>query len=445
MELTTAYLQHQLQQWPQLSRYCVAFSGGVDSHVLLHLLSQLHQLQPSFRLRAIHIDHGLHPDSSAWAAHCQQVCDELAVPLEIIRVEVNERHAQGLEAAAREARYSAFRQCLGKDEGLLMAHHQDDQAETLLLQLFRGAGVAGLAAMPGYLAFEQGALLRPLLALRRTQLVDYAKQHQLDWVDDPSNLEARFDRNFLRHQVIPTLTARWPALSGNLSRVAAHQAEAAALLDELAQQDHQHCMGELSMTLSIKALAKIAPARQRNLLRYWLKQVCQLPLPDSRHLQRILDEVLPAAPVASPQVAWADVEVRRYRDGLYAHYQSSVEDLSAAFVRLSWPNPVEPLLLPDGTQLTMQRCQGQGLKQASADDISVGYRQGGESCRPLGRGHRHSLKKLMQEWGVPPWQRGRIPLIFVGDELAQVVGYCLCEPFQAGPDEIGVFISQTAP
>jgi tRNA(Ile)-lysidine synthase len=204
-------------------------------------------------------------------------------------------------------------------------------------------------------------------------------------------------------------------------------------------------MGELSMTLSIKALAKIAPARQRNLLRYWLKQVCQLPLPDSRHLQRILDEVLPAAPVASPQVAWADVEVRRYRDGLYAHYQSSVEDLSAAFVRLSWPNPVEPLLLPDGTQLTMQRCQGQGLKQASADDISVGYRQGGESCRPLGRGHRHSLKKLMQEWGVPPWQRGRIPLIFVGDELAQVVGYCLCEPFQAGPDEIGVFISQTAP
>jgi tRNA(Ile)-lysidine synthase len=275
--------------------------------------------------------------------------------------------------------------------------------------------------------------------------VDYAKQHQLDWVDDPSNLEARFDRNFLRHQVIPTLTARWPALSGNLSRVAAHQAEAAALLDELAQQDHQHCMGELSMTLSIKALAKIAPARQRNLLRYWLKQVCQLPLPDSRHLQRILDEVLPAAPVASPQVAWADVEVRRYRDGLYAHYQSSVEDLSAAFVRLSWPNPVEPLLLPDGTQLTMQRCQGQGLKQASADDISVGYRQGGESCRPLGRGHRHSLKKLMQEWGVPPWQRGRIPLIFVGDELAQVVGYCLCEPFQAGPDEIGVFISQTAP
>lgn len=444
MELDAAYLEQKLSQLPPLSHYYVAFSGGVDSHVLLYLLSQLSNQQPSLQITAVHVNHGLQSQSNDWAEHCQQTCDDLNIPILVKKVSVDLDNGQSPEAAARDARYAVFRELVEEGCGLLMAHHEDDQAETVLLQLFRGAGVAGLSAMPGAMEFEKGWLLRPLLDVSRVQIEAFACQHGLKWVEDPSNTETSFDRNFLRHEIIPKLTSRWPALNTSLSRAASHQAEAASLLKQLAVQDYAGCHGRIVKTLSVSALLVLDLARQKNLLRYWIKTICGLRLPDSRHMQRILTEVLTATANANPLVQWGNVQVRRYRDDLYAISASEIGNMQELAEIKNWQVD-KPLLLADGTKLRAERVKGKGLKLSLLESgkLLVGYRQGGEQCVPVGRGHHHSVKKLMQEWGIPPWQRDHIPFIFVDDELAQVVGHCVCEPFQAMPDEIGLFISQT--
>jgi tRNA(Ile)-lysidine synthase len=449
MELNTATLQQQLKQLPRLPHYYVAFSGGVDSLVLLHLLAGLRQQNPDLNLSAIHIHHGLQQQANSWAEHCQKIAQQLDVDIQVVHVNVSAEGSQ--EAAAREARYQAFAQIIQPGEGLLLAHHLDDQAETLLLQLFRGAGVAGLAAMPAISEFASGWLIRPLLDVPRQDIEAYAKGQQLDWIEDPSNINTEFDRNFIRHDIMPGLLHRWPSLANTLSRAASHQAEAAGLLDVLAEQDYQVCKGphQEQYTMSVSALLILEPARQRNVLRYWVRQVCQLPLPDTRHMQRILSEVLTASEDATPLVEWRYntqvVELRRYRDELYVQPVSEYSSSEEAFMSQYPWDLQQPFTLPDGSVLQLEQAQGIGLKAnlVGQENIRVGFRQGGEKCRPVGRGHTHSLKKLMQEWGIPPWLRERIPLIFVDDEIAQVVGYCLCEPFQADSDEKGVFISQT--
>lgn len=445
MELNTAYLQQQLDRLPTLTRYYVAFSGGRDSHVLLHLLASLRQQHPQLDICAIHVHHGLQEQADKWVDHCTKVGEDLGVEVQVRYVNVKKEGS--LEAAAREARYQAFKEMIQPGEGLLMAHHLDDQAETLLLQLFRGAGVAGLSAMPAVTAFANGWLARPLLDVPRKHIEKYAVTHHLDWIEDPSNLDTTFDRNYLRHEVLPELKTRWPSLINTLSRAASHQAEAAALLEVLAEQDFQECKGshQALQTLSVSSLLKLDAGRQRNLLRYWLRQVRHLSLPDTRHLMRIQSEVLPASLDATPLVEWSGAEVRRYRDELYAQSVATDPGTRESYM-IKYPWDLQGVFhLPDGTQLFPEQTTGVGLKASLADkgDIQVGFRQGGEECRPAGRGHRHSLKKLMQEWGIPPWLRDRVPLIFVGDDIAQVVGFCLCEPFQAGKDEKAVYISQT--
>lgn len=444
MELDAAYLLNKLNQLPRLSRYSVAYSGGVDSHVLLYLLSLLRRQQPDLNIQAIHVNHGLQQQADDWAQHCQKICDELDIPLLVMSVNVVLDNGKSPEAASREARYAVFREILGYGEGLLMAHHQDDQAETVLLQLFRGAGTSGLAAMPGSAVFEKGWLLRPFLDISRQQIEDLASKSNLKWIEDPSNVEISFDRNYLRHDIIPRLKSRWPALDVTLGRVATYQAEAAHLLEILAEQDYQQAIGQTPQTLSVSAVLKHDAGRQRNLLRYWIKKVRQLPLPDSRHLQRILSEVLPAAPDSSPLVEWHEVAVRRYRDELYVQPASFYQGFSEQFPQQPWDLD-KPFRLPDGTELQVSQIRGKGLSQelTVGSKVSIAFRQGGEGCRSVGRGHTHSLKKLMQEWGVPPWLRDRIPLIYIDGKLAQVVGYCICEPFQAKKDEMGLFISQT--
>lgn len=446
MELNSAYLQHHLGQLPRLPHYYVAFSGGVDSHVLLHLLVQLRKQQPELSISAIHIHHGLQQQADQWAEHCQSVADSLDVDLKLMHVTVSEQGS--LEAAAREARYQAFAEIIQPGQGLLLAHHLDDQAETILLQLFRGAGVPGLAAMPAHTEFAAGWLIRPLLDVPRQPIEAYAREHKLGWIEDPSNLDTGFDRNFVRHKLMPVLRQRWPSITNTVSRAARHQSEAAYLMDCLAEQDYQQCKGlnQEQHTLSVSGLLGLEPARQRNVIRYWLRNVCQLAVPDTRHMQRVLAEVLAASEDAMPLVEWQGVELRRYRDEIYAGDSAALlHGKEALMVHYPW-DLKHAFRLPDGSTLQPEPVTGIGLKASllGRNNIRVGFRQGGEQCRPVGRGHRHSLKKLMQEWGVPPWLRERVPLIFVENEIAQVVGYCLCEPFQADSDEKGVFISQTA-
>ncbi len=425
----------QLARFPVPQRYCVAFSGGCDSHVLLWALASIRQNLKCSVIHAFHINHGLHENADDWAQHCIQVCNDLGISIEISKVKIQVEKGQSLEAQAREARYRALEKLMHPGDMLLLAHHQNDQAETLLLQLLRGAGVNGLAAMPELTVFATGWLARPLLHFKRDQIESFAKQHRLVWIDDPSNLDATFDRNYLRHDVMPLLAERWPSVASTLGRAARHQAEAAALLDELARDDYLSIATQIPNVVTVSKLLHLSPARQSNVIRYWIRRVCGLNPPDAAHLVRILNEVLTAREDKSPMVKWPGTEVRRYRDNLYAEMPVNEHD---ACWQATWDAKSE-LALPCGGKLITQEIKGRGvLKEYLSSDITVRYRQGGEVCQLPGRQHHHELKKLFQEWGVPPWFRDRIPLIFAGEQLLQIVGYGSCAPFAVKPDETGV-------
>ena len=351
-------------------------------------------------------------------------------------VDVDQQSGKGIEAAARAARYKAFASVMQLGDVLCLAHHQDDQAETLLLQLLRGAGVAGLASMPTSKVFAAGTLLRPLLQTSRCELLSYAEQHGLRWIEDPSNEHITFDRNYLRHDVMPLLKQRWPTADKSLTRSAAHLAEANTLLQEVATQDWQDMVVDSPERLSLTALDKFSVARQRNLVRHWIHRINQAPLPDSQRLQQIFTEVIAAAEDGEPCVQWHGVAVRRYRQTLYL----TTDKLPSPQAR-DW-DLTQPLMLPElNVRLVVAAAKSNALDKRllGTKGMRIAFRLGGETCRPAGRGgQHHSLKKLMQEWGIPPWQRPRVPLLYVGNEIAAVVGYCVCEGFAAEPGLGGI-------
>lgn len=427
-----------LNRLPPARCWWIAYSGGCDSTILLHALAALHPFLPAgLALRAVHVDHGLSRHSAAWAAHCEAACAALDIPCQTLRVNASASPGESPEAAARQARYRAIAALIEPGDGLLTAHHQDDQAETLLLQLLRGAGAHGLAAMPVHAPFAKGFIARPLLGFARDELAARAAQHDLSWVDDPSNFDTGFERNYLRHEIMPRLKQRVPACAAILSRTAAHMAEAAALLDELAEGDLQTVHGSRPDTLSVAGLLRLSEARRRNVLRRWFK-VLTLPAPWAAHLARIETDVLAAAEDSTPCVRWPGAEVRRYRGLIHALSPLPPHDPGAI---LAW-DTAQPLTLPDGSLLTARAVKGGGLKASLCHNqaVTVRFRQGGEQCRPAGRGHTHELKKLFQEQGIPPWQRDRIPLVCIGDRLASVADLWVCEPFQAKGDEKGVVV-----
>ncbi len=426
---------------PQARRWRVAYSGGRDSHVLLHALAALRPQLPTFTLEAIHIHHGLQADADRWAGHCAAVCAGLGVPFQVRHVDARPARGASPEAVARQARYAALREAAAQGEAVLLAHHRDDQAETLLLQLLRGAGVRGLAAMPALQAFGGGWLCRPLLPWSRAQLAAYAAHEGLAWVEDPSNADPRHDRNFLRHALMPRLQARWPAASATLARSATHLGAAARLLDARAAEDLAVTASEAG-TLSVSGLLALDAERRDNLLRFWLRGQ-GLPLPNSARLARI-SEVLSARADRMPCLAWPGAEVRRYRDRLYALAPAPALSRRPRH----WATPAQPLEVPGLGVLQPLVRPGAGLSRAAltaARQCTVEFRRGGERCRPAGCGHARRLKTLFQEWGVPPWTRGRVPLLFLDGALACVVGHAVCEPFAAKPGEEGVEIALCAP
>ena len=385
----------------------IAYSGGRDSHVLLHWLAGQRAALAPHRLRAVHVDHGLHPDSARWAGHCAAVCAALDVPLNVRRVDAHPRRGESAEAAARAARYAALAADMADGDLLLTAHHQADQAETVLLALLRGAGLAGAAGMPGRRRFGPGWLLRPLLAWPANRLAEYAHAHALCWVDDPSNGNARFDRNFLRGQVLPLLGTRWPAASRGLARHATHAAEAQALLDELAAAD-----GAVADTLSVSQLAALPAARQRNLLRGWLREHGVLA-PSCACLDELLHQALTAGTDRLPYLPLGEHAVRVWQGRL----QLTPEPLPAAPAgTVRWQLDA-PLDLPGIGRLRAQVSLGAGIAAALLGEpavVDVRFRSdmsGGKA-----------LKKRLQAMAVPPWERARVPLLFHGAQLLQVAG-----------------------
>jgi tRNA(Ile)-lysidine synthase len=379
----------------------------------------------------------LQPQSPEWSQHCETICHQYNVPFTAITLNLLVPKGESTEAYARAARYQALEKHLNQDDILLLAQHQDDQAETMFLQLLRGSGVKGLAAMPEIIKVKNYWQARPWLQLTRAEIQSYAESAHLNWIDDPSNQQNRFDRNYLRNEVFPVLKQRWPALTETISRAARHQAEANELLNELAESDWQSCRSGNKTLLLIQPFKKLSKSRQRNLLRYWITEQCQFPMPNSTQCERIIEEMLPAAIDAEPVVCWGGVLIRRYRDVLHLEQERKV--LSNEW-QSTWDLEA-PLSLPSGQQLIVTQKKGQGIVLPEKTELTVRFRQGGEKCRLPGRQHRHELKKLLQGWGVPPWHRDQIPLIYIGDELAQVVGYSACEPFIAKKEQIGYEIS----
>jgi tRNA(Ile)-lysidine synthase len=436
-------LQQQLQRLPRAQGFHVAYSGGMDSHVLLHALASLRDTL-GVPVGAVHVNHGLQVHAAEWQEHCAMVCDGLGIDYVALSVDARAAGGESPEAAARAARYTALAEWLPARHSLLTAHHQDDQAETLLVQLLRGSGVQGLAAMPASSMLGQGTHLRPLLDCPRASLVSYADAQGLNWIEDPSNRDVGFTRNFLRHRVMPELQRRWPGSTASLARSAAHQAEAATLLDELAAADLETLSG-VDTSLSRAGLDALSAQRQRNVLRFWIRQQTG-SCPSSAVLARIQQDMLHSRPDAEPCVRWGTFELRRYRDRLYLLQQTATLFPDR---ELDWSLQA-PLPLPQaGGELSALECVGQGIRVSAlgGNSVRVGWRRGGERCVPAGRGQHHSLKKLFQEQGIPPWQRPRIPLIYIDGQLAAVASLWVCEPYQAGPDEPGLQIHwrQTVP
>lgn len=427
---TPNHLHRLLSHHPLHGRLWLAYSGGLDSHVLLHAIAAIRSQLPVSTVQAIHIHHGLQPAADAWADHCQHISRQLGITCQVIRIDARPPAGASVEAHARTLRYQALQNVLATDETVLTAQHIDDQAETVLLQLLRGTGPAGLAAMAARSRLGRGWRVRPLLSVTRSELAAYAKLHQLQWCEDPSNADTRYDRNFLRQRIIPPLQQRWPALAQVLSRVAQHQATADAALQEYAAQDWQNCHAAAVEQLPIAPLLQLSPARQRQVLRYWLAHN-QLPMPATVKLEQILSEVCTAKVDAQPWVHWPGGEVRRFRQTLYA--LTPLPALPATTWQQAWQLD-RPLILPRGRLMATQQ-QGQGLILPTIGSVQVRLRQGGEVWH--WQGHRHKLKKQLQAVPLPTWERAFWPCIFWQNQLVMVPEIGVADGFRANQTQWG--------
>jgi tRNA(Ile)-lysidine synthase len=417
----------------------VAYSGGLDSHVLLHALSVL-RADHHFSLSAIHIDHGLQSASAEWGRHCARICTALDVQYVVKRVRVEGVAEEGLEAAARRVRYAALATALEPGDRLLTAHHCDDQEETVFLQLLRGAGVAGLAAMPAMTALGHAQIVRPLLGFSRAALHAYAQEHRLAWIEDPSNQALHLRRSFLRTEILPRLALHWPAHASMLARTAHHAAEAMGLLDEVAETDLaacRHAVAHSPHALSVNALLALSMPRQRNLLRYWLRRQGFLA-PATAQLEEVLAHTHTAPRSQQARVCWPGTEVWRYRDLLVAMPAQHAPDPA---LDVAWDLRA-PLDLPGVGRLRIVPVRGQGLSCARLNgrSLHIRMRSGGETLKLPGREHHHVLKKLLQAEGVPPWLRACLPLFYVDQELAAVADRWVCAPYLAEDGEEGLKI-----
>lgn len=386
---------------------CVAFSGGPDSSALLHALTQLPEARQR-GLRALHVDHGLHAESAAWAEHCLRFCATLEVACEVLPVHVNPRSGSGLEAAARDARHAALAHQLRAGENLLLAHHRDDQAETVLLKLLRGAGPDALGGMHVRRQFAAGQLWRPLLGLPRQDLRDYVDRHQLPCIDDPSNLDTRMARNHLRHEILPRLKQHWPQAvdsilhSAALSRAAAEALQAQWLAALVILQD------PVTGSLDAPGWLGLTPALRDPLLDHWLR-AHDLPAPTTAQRQQIVRQC-GARAGQLPCIRWPGAELHIWKDRLWALLPARP---MGADWQASWHG--EPLALPDGGLLRLQNPAARLV-----DPLRVRLRRGGERIKPEGDAHTRGLRDLFQLGGMPPWQRAVCPLLYAGNELVAV-------------------------
>jgi tRNA(Ile)-lysidine synthase len=408
-------------------RLVVAYSGGLDSSVLLHALSRL---DSSIGIEAFHVDHGWHADSERWSAHCRETAASLGFSCTVERVLATSQFGRSAEEVAREARYGALANFLVKGDTLLTAHHGDDQLETLLMRLFRGTGVRGMRAIHTQASFASGRLVRPLLEFSRVELLALAKAWGIAWLDDPANADSRYDRSYLRSNVLPAIKSRWASAHRVADRVARHMSEAESLLDELAAQDAAEIDDPTCVPLAV--LEPLSGARQSNLLRYVLRQ-CGLPGATDRQLLG-LRRCLASASDAETCVCWPGVEARIYRRTLYlmTPIAAMPPDYSG---ELSQDVPLDG---PFG-RIELVQVADQGIPdRLTGEPLRVAFRRGGERFLPAGHGQHKSLKHWFQEQAILPWMRQRLPLVYCRDRLIAIADLALAE-FSTDTDREGRF------
>lgn len=400
-----------LDEVPRLS---VAYSGGLDSSVLL---TGLAKLKLPVELRALHINHGLHADADHWQARCRARAAELGIGFESRCVHVDPTEV-GVEAAARQARYAAIAETLLRGEIVATAHHGDDQLETVLLRMLRGSGVKGLKAIAEVADLGAGALIRPLLDWSRAELEAQARRWQLEWLEDPTNSSLKFDRNFLRVEVLPALRERWPAASKAAVRLARHMRDADEILAAMACFD----AADSPDPVPRKILRALSPARQRNVLRALVAQR-GLPMPGSDQLEELKASLDVTRPDAQTCVRWPGAEARVYRDALYL-----LQPLAPVEPPRDRLGADRPWVSAQAGVLSLRPTEHAGLPETWVrEGLQVRFRQGGESFRPLDRGHTRPLKRWLSDAHILPWMRDRIPLLFHGETLVAVADLWLAD------------------
>ena len=418
-------------RYPSQPRFVVAFSGGPDSLSLLHAFARSRDRDPGLRLCAVHVDHHLHPDSTRWARQCKEVCRSLSVKLTVLDVDVAVGNAgRGTEGAARAARYRALERMVSSDDVLCTAHTSDDHAETVLLNLLRGAGPRGLTGIPRERRLGVGIVARPVLGVSRTELRAYARETGLLVTHDPANEDRRNARVLLRQAVLPVLEARWPGVRSRLEHAAEMGRECATLLDALAAIDLESAGGIGAESLDTGALGMLELPRRRNAVAAWLRSR-GIAVPGARRIEQVAHAIVEARQDASPCVSLGDVEVRRYRGRM--HLVPREPPVAVGAVR--WRLP-EPLQLQHG-HLALEPCRSGGLDDSiRLAEIVVRFRGDAGSMRPACvRGH--SLKKRFQALGIPPWERGRVPLVCAGDVLAAIGSVWINPRLHASPGAPG--------
>lgn len=395
-------------------RVLVAYSGGRDSTLLLALAAEQF---PRKRVRAVHIDHGWHPDSTDWAQHCRNLARRLGITCDVVAVDAQPRDGEGAEAAARAARYEALAARLQRDDVLVTAHQREDQAETLLLALLRGGGVHGWASMPACRSLGAGLHLRPWLEVPRETIAAEVERRGLAYLDDPANEDPAYDRVWLRRDILPALAQRWPEVEATLARAADQAAGAAEAVDTLAARDYVTCRGRIEGTLDCAALADVPLRRQRALLRWWIARA-GLPRPPAARLEEARRQLLEADANSTPCIDWPGGEVRAWNGLAWALAPTPPVDPEAVY---EWTDRSQPLDLP-GRRLYPETLATMGIDVPAASVVQVGFRRGGERFQPAGATRAEPLKELLRRAGLPPWERDRVPLIYIDGELVAVVG-----------------------
>lgn len=440
-QLSTTWFQQTLEQLPRTGRFWIALSGGLDSRVLLELCARLKSVNSDYRFCAIHVNHQLQTNAVKWAQFCTVTCAELGIDCIVETVDAQPVKGKSPEQAARDARRAAFSQSMCVDDVLLTAHHLNDQAETVLLRLFRGSGITGLAGIRPCVEFNGGLIARPLLEVSRKQLQQFAELYSLQWVEDPSNQCVDFERNYLRRTIIPQLEQRWPGLQGTLARNAHTCLEADLVLSDIAKQTLTNIVTSEGV-LFISELLAVEGAMQNLVLREWFASH-NLNMPSSKMLQCIKKEVIDARIDRMPSLKWVNegeqYQIRRYRNQLFVVQNQQPFNNT---IQIQWDG-VSSLYLPANMGcLKVVKSQTGGIAEQlwEQSEVTIRFRSGGEACLLSGRDGHRSLKSIFQEAGIPPWERDRIPLVYLDHQLAAIGTLCVCEQFYVSPEQPAVII-----